>query len=117
MQYWPVFLLLTGEHVGCCGLQPYKPNAGVCELGFQLRKTFWRHGYAREAAESAITHGFTTLEINGLYAGHHPNNLGSRRLLEALGFRYTHHEFYPPTRQVEPCYLLRRDDLPQFCSA
>ncbi len=114
IQYWPVCLLLTGEHVGCCGLQPYKPNDGVCELGFQLRKTFWGHGYAREAAESAIAHAFTTLEVNSLYAGHHPINEGSRRLLEGLGFRYTHHEFYPPTKQIEPCYLLRRVDLPQF---
>ena len=29
IQYWPVFLLRTGEHVGCCGLQPHNPNTGV----------------------------------------------------------------------------------------
>ncbi len=110
LQYWPVFLLQTGEHVGCCGLQPYKPNDGVYELGFQLRKMFWNRGYAREAAEAVIARAFTTLGISGLYAGHHPDNGGSRRVLERLGFRYTHDELYPPTGQVEPCYLLRNDD-------
>jgi len=114
LQYWPVFLLQTGEHVGCCGLQLYKPKEGVHELGFHLRKTFWAQGLGREAAEAVIARAFTTLGICGLYAGHHPSNVGSRRVLEGLGFRYTHDEFYPPTGQIEPCYLLRRADAPQF---
>jgi RimJ/RimL family protein N-acetyltransferase len=113
IQYWPVFLLQTGDHVGCCGLQPYKPIDGVYELGFQLRKAFWGQGLGREAAETVIAHAFTTLGISGLYAGHHPSNEGSRQLLEGLGFRYTHDEFYPPTGQIEPCYLLRPNGSPQ----
>jgi [ribosomal protein S5]-alanine N-acetyltransferase len=113
IQYWPIFLLQTGEHAGCCGLQPRAPNTGVFELGFQLRKTFWAQGLGREAAEAVIARAFTTLGISALYAGHHPKNVGSRRLLEKLGFRYTHDEFYPPTGQVEPCYLLRNDNWPQ----
>ena len=36
VQYWPIFLLETGKHVGCCGLQPHKPTEGIYELGFQL---------------------------------------------------------------------------------
>ena len=23
VQYWPIFLLTGGEHLGCCGLRPY----------------------------------------------------------------------------------------------
>jgi hypothetical protein len=38
---------------------------------------------------------------------HHPLNDASRRLLQGLGFRYTRDEFYAPTGQIEPCYLLR----------
>lgn len=111
IQYWPIFLLRTGEHVGCCGLQPHKPNDGVHELGFQLRKASWGQGLAREAADAVTAHAFTTLGASGLYAGHHPKNEASRRVLEWLGFLYTHHEFYSPTGQVEPCYLLRKEDF------
>ena len=111
IQYWLIFLLRTGEHVGCCGLQPHNPIDGVVELGFQLRKMFWGQGFGREAAETVITYAVTTLGVSGLYAGHHPNNEASRRTLEALGFRYTHDEFYPPTGQVEPCYLLQKEDV------
>ena len=32
IQYWPIFLAETGEHIGCCGLQPHKPAQGIYEL-------------------------------------------------------------------------------------
>ena len=114
VQYWPIFQLETGEHVGCCGLQPHKPAEGIFELGFQLRVAFWRRGFASEAAAAVVTRAFTTLGILALYAGHHPDNQASRAVLKHLGFRYTHDEFYPPTGRIEPCYLLRRGEVPRF---
>ena len=114
VQYWPLFLLETGEHVGCCGLRLHKPAEGIYELGFQLRVAFWGRGFAREAAEAVVAHAFTTLRIPALYAGHHPHNHASRGVLTRLGFRHTHDEFYPPTAQIEPCYLLLRGDFPGF---
>ena len=106
-QYWPMFSLDTGEHVGCCGLQPRDPAAGVLELGYYVRHGHWGRGYAAEAAQAVISHAFGALGVRGLFAGHHEDNQASRRILENLGFRYTHHEFYPPAGLDEPCYLLR----------
>jgi ribosomal-protein-alanine N-acetyltransferase len=113
VQYWPIFLRDAGEHVGCRGLQPRDPGEGVWELGFQLCRVFWGRGLAREAAEAVISYPFTTLGTRALYAGHHPGNDASRRLRQGVGFRYTHDEFYPPTGQVEPCYLARSDEFPK----
>jgi RimJ/RimL family protein N-acetyltransferase len=106
VQYWPVFLRDGGGHVGCCGLRPYRVEEGVYEIGFHIRSAHWGHGYASEAARTVIAHAFGTLRAVSLFAGHHPANEGSRRLLEKLGFRYTHHEFYPPTKLEHPSYLL-----------
>ena len=114
VQYWPIFVLETEEHVGCCGLQPHKPAECIYQLGFQLHVTFWGRGLAYEAAEAVVARAFTILGIPALYAGHHPDNRASRGVLRHVGFRYTHDEFYPPTGQIEPCYLLRRGDLPRF---
>ena len=114
VQYWPIFLLETGGHVGCCGLQPHQPAERIYELGFQLRVAFWRRALAREAAGAVVARAFTTLGIHALYAGHHPENQASRGVLSRLGFRYTHDEFYPPTGQIEPCYKLSRGDFPGF---
>jgi len=106
LQYWPLFLLDSGEHVGCCGVTPHLADGPVYQFGFHLRRAHWRCGYVREAAPVIIADAFDTHGAAALYAGHHPQNEASRRVLVALGFLYTHHEYYAPTGVVEPCYRL-----------
>ncbi|OFW68666.1 MAG: GNAT family N-acetyltransferase, partial [Actinobacteria bacterium RBG_13_63_9] len=110
VQYWPVFLLATGEHMGCCGLRPYKAEEKVYEIGVHLRKAYWGEGYAPEATQAVMEHAFNTLGVKALFAGHNPANEASRRVLEKLGFRYTHDEYYPPTGLNHPSYILTADE-------
>ena len=107
VQYWPIFLLKTDGHIGCCGLRPYDLSQGVYEIGFHIRSDKWRRGYAREAAVAVINYAFDTLEARGLFAGHNPNNRASQHLLEKIGFHYTHDEYYPPTGLNHPSYSLK----------
>jgi len=107
-QYWPAHLLDDGEFVGCCGLRPYKPEQGIPELGFHLRPKFWGRGLAPEAATSVIQYAFETLGARALSAGHHPDNTKSKKVLEKLGFGYSHDEFFPALGMDIPYYLLRR---------
>ena len=106
VQYWPIFLLSGGEHVGCAGLRPYRPDDRIYELGFHLRRGHWGKGLAEEAGRGVIAFAFETLGASALFAGHHPANDASRRVLEKLGFRLTHQERYPPTGLMHPSYLL-----------
>jgi RimJ/RimL family protein N-acetyltransferase len=112
VQYWPIFLLMSDAHVGCCGLRPYDLPQSIYELGFHIRSNQWHRGYAREAAAAVIDYAFSTLEVNGLFAGHNPQNKVSRHLLTQLGFRYTHSEFYPPTGMNHPSYLMEAQEYP-----
>ncbi len=113
VQYWPVFLREDEELVGCTGLRPYR--AGVLELGFHLRPQYWGRGLAEEAARAVISYAFNTLEVESLFAGHHPENAASEHLLRKLGFCYTHDEIYPPTGLLNPAYLLERSAGPGMC--
>jgi RimJ/RimL family protein N-acetyltransferase len=106
VQYWPIFLRAGGAHVGCCGLRPRDVPAGVYELGVHIRTGHWHQGFAMEAASAVVKYAFGTLGARALFAGHNPNNQRSRRLLERLGFRHTHDEFYPPTGLQHPSYIL-----------
>ena len=108
LQYWPFFLLAGDEFAGCCGLRPYKLEDQIFELGFHLRPAFWGQGVATEAAQAAISFGFETLGASALFAGHHPENKISPRVLAKLGFRYAHDEIYPPTSELHPSYILER---------
>ncbi|MCE5233506.1 MAG: GNAT family N-acetyltransferase [Mizugakiibacter sp.] len=107
-QYWPLFLREGDAFVGCCGLRPYRPEAGIAEWGVHLQPAYWRRGLAEEAGRATIAYAFDVLGLQALFAGHHPHNDASRRMLEKLGFRYTHAELYPPTGLQHPSYLLAR---------
>lgn len=108
VQYWPIFLLETGDHVGCGGLQPYRMDEQIYELGFHLRRAYWGRGMAEEAARAVIRFAFESLGLKTLFAGHHPENAASRRVLEKLGFCFAGEEIYPPSGVKEPTYLLTR---------
>lgn len=103
-QYWPIFSLKTGELVGCCGLRPYGKDQ--YQLGFHLLPEFWKKGYAIEAASVVTDYAFGTLEAEYLFAGHHPDNKASARVLKKLGFCFVGDEFYEPTGLYHPSYLL-----------
>lgn len=106
VQYWPVFELSTGKLIGCCGLRPFGPK--TYEIGFHLRPEFWHKGYAAEAAGAVINYAFSVLHADALYAGHHPDNHASRRILQKLGFRYIGDNYYQPTGLYHPSYELKR---------
>jgi RimJ/RimL family protein N-acetyltransferase len=112
IQYWPVVLLATGEHIGCCGLRPHGDDPGTPEFGVHISSRHWRQGHAFEAASCAIEYAFRIIGVKALFAGHNPANIASRGLLTRLGFVYTHDEFYEPTGLHHPSYVLTRNQAP-----
>lgn len=101
VQYWPIFLREGGAHVGCCGIRLHDGNL---ELGFHLHRAFWGSGLALEGARAAMEFGFRERRISVLFAGHHPDNAASRRVLEKLGFERFGEHFYAPTGLMHPFY-------------
>lgn len=107
VQYWPIFKLENDEFIGCCGLRPYNLDKKIYEIGFHISSKFWRQGFAFEAAKATICYAFNVLNVKSLFAGHNPNNIASGKLLEKLGFKYSHDEFYAPTGLRHPSYILK----------
>ena len=115
IQYWPIFELETGELIGCCGIRPFnlQPDKSAdiefsnYELGFHLCQNFWGKGYAFEAATAVINYSFNQLNADRLYAGHHPQNEASQKLLTRLRFQYIGKNYYEPTGLYHPSYELR----------
>lgn len=104
-QYWPVFQLANDAHIGCCGLRTRDVGA-FPEFGVHLRPEFWGRGYALEAGRGVLAYGFSQLGLTELFAGHHPDNTVSAKMLLRLGFEPSHRELYPPTGLMHPCYRL-----------
>jgi RimJ/RimL family protein N-acetyltransferase len=111
IQYWPIFSLNQSEHIGCAGLRPYDLVNGIYEFGVHLRPEHWGQGLASEAARAVVDHAFARLHADSLFAGHHPDNRDSQKLLTQLGFKYQRHVFYAPTGLEHPSYLMRPQDF------
>jgi ribosomal-protein-alanine N-acetyltransferase len=88
VQYWAMFDHRNGDFVGCGGLRPwvYTPGEADFEVGFHLVKRCWGKGFGTEAALGALEYAWEELELSKVYAGHHPDNRASERILTKLGF-------------------------------
>src|SRR5262249_48310377 len=103
----------NNKHVGCAGLRPYAGLLGdgeqVIEFGVHLKPDCWGSGLATEAGRRVVQHAFDTMQVQILFAGHHPENKASRNMLIKLGFLGTTAQFYEPTGLFHPSYLFYRE--------
>jgi RimJ/RimL family protein N-acetyltransferase len=109
VQYWALFDHRNGDFVGCGGLRPwvYTPGEANFEVGFHLVKRCWGKGYATEAALGAIGYAWEKLQLSKVYAGHHPDNRASEKILKKLGFAFIGNLFYEPTGLMHPSYVCK----------
>jgi RimJ/RimL family protein N-acetyltransferase len=107
VQYWPLFHRRDGGFVGCSGLRPwvYTPGAADFEVGFHLVRRCWGKGLGTEAARGALDYAWEKLRLSRVYAGHHPDNRASERILRKLGFQLLENVFYAPTGLMHPSYV------------
>ncbi|MDX1419566.1 MAG: GNAT family N-acetyltransferase [Rubricoccaceae bacterium] len=81
--------------IGTVTLYAWDPENRRVEVGFMLDRAHWGKGYAGEAVRAALAFGFDRMGLHRVEADVHPDNAGSLRLLERLGFR---REGYLPDR-------------------
>jgi ribosomal-protein-alanine N-acetyltransferase len=102
LQYWPIFFRETGEFAGCAGLRPWSMNPGTVEAGVNLMQSAWGLRLGEEALRAVLAHGFESLGLPVIVAGHGIAHDNSRKLLERVGFQYTHNILWGP-KEIEVC--------------
>lgn len=96
--FWALEERATGDFLGWVH---YRPEPGhptdEPELGYRLVKTAWGKGYAAEASQAVIDHGFRTLGVRRVVASTMTVNTASRRVMEKVGMRLvrTFHADWP----------------------
>jgi len=85
---WAVYLKSNDEFIGWCGLK-YIKDLDEIDLGYRFKEVHWRKGYATEAAKATIDHGFCILGLKKIVAKALPENLGSLKVMENCGMKYT----------------------------
>jgi RimJ/RimL family protein N-acetyltransferase len=81
-----------GAFMGMLGMAPMKeslrlllPGAPAVEIGWQLGKAFWGHGYASEGAAAMLDFAWRRLALPEVVAVTYEGNSPSRRVMEKLG--------------------------------
>jgi len=84
---WPLEERSTGALVGYAGFLP-KTVAGteLIELTYLIHPRFWGKGFATEVAQALVGCAGTDLGLETLIAIIEPENGGSRRVAEKVGF-------------------------------
>lgn len=93
----------SNDIIGAAGFNCMNSLSGV-ELIYHNSKKSWGKGFATEAAfaclEIARNHG----EVQVITASASPDNQGSLKVLEKVGFTFVGMKWFEDTEQDEPCY-------------
>lgn len=76
------------RRIGDCMLFNFDDVSTRAEIGFVLGRRDWGRGAMREAAGALIAAGFERLGLRRIEAFADPRNVGSHRVLMALGFTH-----------------------------
>ncbi len=105
--------------MGMLGMAPIRdelrlaiPGAPAVEIGWQLGKEFWGHGYAPEGAQAMLDFAWWKLRLPEVVAITYEGNLPSRRVMEKIGMRYDpngdfQHPDVPDGHRLRPHVLYR----------
>jgi len=86
---WSIIDKETNEFVGTGGIQHIEFNPeNPLEIGWRLKTSKWKRGYASEAALAMTKFIFETADIVNLYALCHQENTSSERVMRRIGMRY-----------------------------
>ena len=107
---WAMLLKSTGELIGDCGIARQEVEGEYFyEIGYHLRRDYWRQGLATESAIACRDWGFQHLAAQRLISLIRPENGASRRVAERNGmtvwkeieWRGLRHMVYSIHRPVE----------------
>ena len=97
---WAITRREDGQFIGTCGFWRLIKEHFRAEIGYELAPAFWGQGVMTEAVGAILTFGFTRMGLHSVEAQIDPDNTGSRRVLEKLGFvqeGYFRENYYQPS--------------------
>ena len=91
-QYWVIELLETGSLSGFAGCGPTGRRKKWSSWDFICGRNSGGAGWRPKRRGRRLRMRLRLCKPKKLAAGHHPENLNSKKVIEKLGFRYSHQE-------------------------
>lgn len=103
---WTVKLKENGEFLGWCGLK-FNEDIEEVDIGYRLFRKHWNKGYATEASQASLQHGFEQHGIQRIIGRAHKDNGASIRVFEKLGMHFETYYFDEGVENVR--YAIERE--------
>lgn len=84
---WCIAKKENDEVVGLITLHSFDIWNSKAEIGFMLNKKYWQQNIMCEVAKKIIEFAFEVIKLHRIEASIHPDNIGSIKLSEKLGFK------------------------------
>jgi ribosomal-protein-alanine N-acetyltransferase len=85
---WALILKENGELVGDCGLTVQRvEDADEVEVGYHVKRAYWRQGLATEGALACRDHAFQSLGVARLICIIRPENVPSQGVARNIGMQ------------------------------
>ncbi|HAZ12983.1 MAG: hypothetical protein A2X86_09340 [Bdellovibrionales bacterium GWA2_49_15] len=89
--FWLAIEKSSGEFMGWFLFRPCKQHPDdlrIIELGYRLKKKFWRQGFATEMSKALINKGFQEFGIDSIFAKTMKLNIGSQCVMKKIGMTF-----------------------------
>lgn len=99
---WGLIHKDNNKLIGTIGLHVRNVTNAVLnqkEIGYALDDIYWNQGLVTEACLEVIKYAFLDEKLDKVLCGHAFENIGSKRVIEKCGFKYTHIERRPNFEQ------------------
>lgn len=84
---WAIEEKQSGTFIGTGGLKNWYGRL-CAEVGLIIDERYWNKKFGSEAVKQMVDFAFQSLQVTYVYATTLPNNTGSIRLLQRLGFQF-----------------------------
>jgi ribosomal-protein-alanine N-acetyltransferase len=98
----------TNKVIGTCDFVGVNWEKEEGEIGYVLHRDYWGKGYMTKVCKAVIDFGFDYLHLTRIVIRHHPDNIGSKRVIEKCGFTYTGQYFFKPYGIDIPSYEMKK---------
>jgi len=83
---WGIVTKASSDLIGTIGFHNRAPRHRRAEVGYEIHPDYWRHGYASEALQAALSYAAQTGEMERVGAIVFTENVESQHMLEKNGF-------------------------------
>ena len=85
---WALELKKGNVFIGDCGLSMQNIDGEILpEIGYHIKKEYWRLGYGKEAASAVRDWAFKNTDFKALYSYMTTSNIGSYKTAESIGMK------------------------------